>query len=220
MTAVTIDWCEHNNIHSEWIVEYYNTISSVMYIVMGCKGYVLYPNNRRIFEAMIIVGITSMMFHGIMMLEFQLCDEISIIYMLMNLILNIYNTSIIEKNVIYLGVLGYIIAICATGYESDAAKNIEFELFQKTLGAVGTILFCHVIFTKQVTKHFKMGTLYFVLGYMCWWLDYAGCLYLKSINIHIEFHACWHILSAIGVYYFAVYSVNVTNDCCMNVSVC
>lgn len=99
----TIDWCELNYSVSEYIAEYWNTITGLFLIV---SGFVFYYVNRawflqnkydkldtkdkssdvknkfiNIINLLTLVGIGTMLFHGTLFYPFQLLDELPMIFL-------------------------------------------------------------------------------------------------------------------------------------------
>lgn len=84
--SASIDWCESNYTHSSYIVEFYNTLSSLiisfagiygLYILQRCNGTVL---ERVIAVLFILVGLGSAAFHATLRFECQLWDEIPMLW--------------------------------------------------------------------------------------------------------------------------------------------
>lgn len=87
----TIDWCEKNYITSEYIAEYWNTMTGLFLIISGVIFYnrhinLINTNNKHIkqnfkniYNLLILVGIGTMLFHGTLLYPFQLLDEIPMI---------------------------------------------------------------------------------------------------------------------------------------------
>lgn len=89
----TIDWCESNYYVSEYIAEYWNTITGIFLIISGLIFYKInedkirlnnkYIQNRfiNIRNLLILVGIGTMLFHGTLLYPFQLLDELPMIFL-------------------------------------------------------------------------------------------------------------------------------------------
>jgi dihydroceramidase len=77
----SISWCEKKNTHSEYISEFFNTITGVALCVVSIVNFyenkksrhtILYFSNYILF----IVGVGTMLFHGTLFYVFQLLDEL------------------------------------------------------------------------------------------------------------------------------------------------
>ncbi len=104
----TIDWCELNYINSEYIAEYWNTITGVFLIISGVMFYnlnknLIMKNNmhirqnfKNIYNLLILVGIGTMLFHGTLLYPFQLLDEIPMILLGSQYIQILLNLNIVQ----------------------------------------------------------------------------------------------------------------------------
>jgi hypothetical protein len=86
----TVDWCEQNYILSEYVAEYWNTLTGVCLILSGVLYYKnnydwIQKNSRykisfvKISALLVFVGIGTMLFHGTLYYPFQLLDELPMI---------------------------------------------------------------------------------------------------------------------------------------------
>jgi Ceramidase len=72
--TATIDWCEPNYQHSFYIAEFWNTVSNILFVLLGLFG--LYRSMQSGFEArfhacfiaVLVTGLGSAMFHGTLQL--------------------------------------------------------------------------------------------------------------------------------------------------------
>lgn len=104
----TIDWCELNYINSEYIAEYWNTITGIFLIISGVMFYnlnkdLIMSNNiyirqnfKNIYNLLILVGIGTMLFHGTLLYPFQLLDEIPMILLASQYIQILLNLNIVQ----------------------------------------------------------------------------------------------------------------------------
>lgn len=77
-TTATIDWCEPNYAHSFYVAEFWNTVSNLLFVLLGLYG--LRNSMRQGFEprfhaqfiAVIVTGLGSAMFHGTLQLVYVL----------------------------------------------------------------------------------------------------------------------------------------------------
>ena len=79
----SIDWCEDNFKHSEYVAEYFNTISSFSMVITGLFIY----NKCKVSSILLIlVGIGSILFHAILSKSTQLLDEVPMIWLALYLV--------------------------------------------------------------------------------------------------------------------------------------
>jgi dihydroceramidase len=82
----SIDWCEENYIISNYIAEFYNTLSNLLFIALASAGvYRTIKNKVDIgyvlgYISVILVGIGSWLFHQTLVYEMQLMDELPMIF--------------------------------------------------------------------------------------------------------------------------------------------
>src|SRR5277367_4944329 len=79
-----IDWCEPNYVYSRYIAEFWNTISNLIFLVMGFYG-IKYCRINRLpsvyyytFLTYMLIGVFSAYFHATLTIYGQLLDEIGI----------------------------------------------------------------------------------------------------------------------------------------------
>jgi dihydroceramidase len=84
--TASVDWCEPNYLHSYYVAEWFNTLSSFAVVLMGLTGVILsliYSYKKRFFFsflAMFIVGCGSVAFHGTLLFQGQALDELPMVW--------------------------------------------------------------------------------------------------------------------------------------------
>ncbi|CAF1499079.1 unnamed protein product [Rotaria magnacalcarata] len=86
----TVDWCEPNYVVSEYIAEFWNTVSNVFFFLVPPFMIILFrPYSKRVANGigilwiiLIVIGAGSVYFHATLSLAGQLVDEISILWVL------------------------------------------------------------------------------------------------------------------------------------------
>ena len=85
----SIDWCERNYTVSYYIAEFWNTISNLAFIIVGVMGIIQAIRHRYeprfvlIAIGITIVGFGSSAFHGTLLYEYQMADELPMIWSIM-----------------------------------------------------------------------------------------------------------------------------------------
>lgn len=109
----TVDWCEENYKVSEYIAEFWNTVTGLCLILSGVIFYVnkkqllknitqYYDNFFRICILLVVVGIGTMLFHGTLYYPFQLLDELPMIVLAneyLTVLVSLQTTQFTIKNI-------------------------------------------------------------------------------------------------------------------------
>lgn len=225
----TVDWCEENYVHSRYIAEFWNSISSFTLMYAGIVGYIRHKglDGNSIFIILALVGFGSILFHGVLSATTQMLDEIPMVFLLAQFTINILKLDRFRSTLIYLIACAFsytIFKIAHIPHSHNGSHNhgvvngkkaVEFYLFQ---GVV--ILSAGYIFMRMARMSINntrkstltiYGAVLFGMGWSCWLIDYFFCNFLKS-TWNPQLHAWWHILSALGVYRFCLLSLMFRNE--------
>lgn len=227
----TVDWCERNYHYSPYIAEFWNTISS---LVLFYAGFVGYKNHSQlkgssVFFILAIVGLGSALFHGSLSAATQMSDEIPMIFLVLQISLNVIKAIKIHTIIGYFTAIAFSSFVCHMAFLEDVhhiqpitenngvatgIKRWQFYLFQSFIIVYSTYIFyimcCNALKNTQTKKLFIEGSTFFLLGWMCWLLDYFYCETWES-SVNIQLHAWWHVLSSIGVYRLSLLSIILCN---------
>lgn len=230
----TVDWCEKNYTYLSWIAELWNTLSSLVLFYAGYIGYIRHRNlqGSSVYLILAIVGAGSVFFHGALTAATQMLDEIPMIFLVLQLSLNIVNVTSRAVTIIsYLVAFAFSGVICYTAFLEDVpvnaledkslqhnheigSKRIEFYIFQSAIILMGFCIFHQLLLKatrKTHTKHmFIRGCLLFLIGWCCWLIDYFCCAFLHTHG-NPQLHAWWHLFSALGVYHLSLLSLVFSN---------
>jgi len=211
--ASTVDWCEINYEKSPLIAEFWNTLSSIVLIIAGFIGYISHRNLKGSFVYIILtlVGFGSISFHSMLTASSQMLDEIPMIFLVVQLVINSVNMRKIWSYLLYISaILHSLLIFCTTG-----TPKFEFIVFQTSILISGICIFFSLYNFSKKNKDamnlFKTGTSIFICGWIMWLIDFFFCSFLQK-NFNPQFHAWWHILSAIGVYQLSILSLITCND--------
>jgi hypothetical protein len=179
----TISFCEKKYDQVYWIAEYNNTFSATAYIIFGL--FFLLTKIKHVGVSMITLGFSTMVLHGTLRFYGQWLDECSMLIITYSAIKLINNSS----NYGYLVLIVYYLII----------KDYFILFFLMFFGM--QLYIVYLTYLKNISKHqnifIKLYIVCFLLGTICWLVDQFLC---KQIN-DIPFHAAWHILSALGMFY-------------------
>jgi len=226
-TTSTVDWCEDNYAYTTYIAEFWNTLSSLVLTYAGCVGFAAHRNftGSTVFLWLAIVGAGSVCFHGFLTAETQMLDEIPMIFMVVQLAINIFRVTGVPKR-IFAYIIGTIFAciIMKTAFLQDGKsleldktsgpRKVEFYIFQSAIVLTGVGIFKQLVKNsmkqRNTRKLFKKGCGIFLIGWGCWLTDYFMCSTLQQ-SWNPQLHAWWHVFSAIGVYNLSLLSLLFAN---------
>lgn len=82
----SIDWCERNYVVSPYIAEFWNTLSNSAYLLVGIVGFLQCLRRRYetrfvcVAGGIFIIGLGSAMFHGTLQYQWQMADELPMVW--------------------------------------------------------------------------------------------------------------------------------------------
>lgn len=192
-----IDWCEKNYEWSPYIVEFFNTITNIPYIIFYYIGLYSFKNfkcngdDKLLYGCLFFIGITSMYFHATLSLYGQLLDEFCIILLLMNTLTMVYKNKYTQFY-IKCYTLTHSVVMCYYPWINIPVLFIIGFCIWKLL---------RTRFKKYKDISFKkywiLSQILFLSSVTCWIIDRFMCGYIQNI----QFHALWHVLSAFCAYY-------------------
>lgn len=211
----SVDWCEINYDYTDYIAEFWNTLSSLTLFISGLYGFHLHKakNGSGIFIILSLVGLGSVLFHAFLSHFTQMLDEIPMLYMVAMMFSNLWS-SVRYVRFITFSIATYLsFCIAKYGSSSDlATRTFEFIFFQSIIITISFLLFASFLRKISVKDSGMLvdGISWFGVGWICWLLDYFCCAIWTRFG-NPQFHALWHIFSAIGVYQLSYISIHVSN---------
>ena len=199
--TASVDWCETNYENSKYIVEYFNTISSLSMVICGVYGYYMTQRNLLLYTSILLVGIGSIMFHATLLWQFQALDEVPMIY---TCLIIIYMSSTFISKKILIPLL-FLYGLVATYLVVGKENKYQFVLFHTCYGIPHGIIMVYLVIvyksTRNVVVRLRLQEIFgwFALGVMCWFLDLLFCETFKAFQLH----AWWHFFISITIYKFS-----------------
>eukprot|EP00049_Salpingoeca_infusionum_P018598 m.357949 g.357949 ORF g.357949 m.357949 type:complete len:261 (-) comp17993_c0_seq1:1068-1850(-) len=204
--TASADWCEINYAMTKYIAEFYNAMSSLIFVALGLIG--LYHWRSAAHEVRFIicwlmlagVGLGSTLFHSTLLRSMQLLDELPMMYGTLAILYLWIENGHKRQSYKYLPHFLVVWALIWTGIHGISH---EVRLFHYHFGVLQAISMGYAIHALYKTKlpHVKLyAILYFapfLLGFVLWNLDKKLCTKVQ----HLYFHAWWHILSGIAAYF-------------------
>jgi dihydroceramidase len=208
--TATIDWCEDNYRYSSYIVEFWNTLTSFLFVLAGAFGFIQHfrlPLPARVaFIGVVVVGIGSILFHGTMKFSMQLLDELPMVFIEAYLISCF--CPIWMKVILFMASVAFTIVYTI---------NRTPLLFQSVYGALQVI--CVIIYFQGVRRHRTPNLTKVFIGsfsltafaFLLWNIDNNLCHSCLRpwkqriwLPVVLELHAWWHVFSCLGAYWFIV----------------
>lgn len=222
----TIDWCEENYVVSFYIAEALNTVTNLCFIALASFAiYHAYHNKldlRFIFAAFgfLLVGIGLWFFHMTLRYEFQLLDELPMIYATCIPFWSVFSQFKSRKGSAIVGLLIFAAANTLTAIylhvKDPTIHQVGYAclnagiIFQSARLAHGHITDKAAL--KQLDRTMLAGVSIFLLGYFLWNMDIHLCSLARATRRNwgmpygfvLEGHGWWHIFTGTGVYYYLV----------------
>ncbi|KAK7205674.1 alkaline ceramidase [Myxozyma melibiosi] len=223
----TIDWCEENYVVSPYVAEAVNTVTNGMFIALAAYSVINAVTQkletRFILTALgfSLVGIGSWLFHMTLQYEYQLLDELPMIYATCIPTWAVFSYARSKRETVYLGIYIFVGASTLTAvylyfkdptiHQAGYAVLTGMVLFRSLYLIVTKI--DDPLVRKDMWKTVIIGICTFLSGYGLWMIDIHFCNSLRSarrsvgmpLGFLLELHGWWHILTGLGVYYYLVF---------------
>nr|ODN91694.1 dihydroceramidase [Cryptococcus depauperatus CBS 7841] len=217
----TIDWCEINYSHSRFIAEFVNTLSNIPSILIGLYGcYQVLKNDipkrySLCYLGLSLIGAGSFGFHASLRWEWQLMDELPMIYVVSYAAYLAVDTLPGFKP--RFGLLGPLVLVAWNVFVTVSYICLPNPVYHQAAFAV--ILITAILRTgalllelpkgypaRETTGRLLVrGVTIFALGFVIWNIDNVFCEQLKSIRsfvgplgVLVEGHAFWHYMTGYG----------------------
>tara|TARA_B100000963_G_scaffold277573_1_gene245956 strand:- start:16410 stop:17015 length:606 start_codon:yes stop_codon:yes gene_type:complete len=186
---ISVKFCENKYDKYFWIAEYHNTISSIIYLLVGIFYY--YTKIRPLSYYLFFMGFSTAVMHGTLRYYGQILDELSIILIFHENIKRLY-----KKN--YTIPLIFNLLMYLRFYQ-------HYYVFLSIFFTYKFLILKKLCFKKKFKQNEEIFIyiyyFYFSLAGICWFIDQKLCNYYS----YIEFHALWHYFSGFAIF-FAFYS--------------
>lgn len=214
--TASVDWCEANYVHSAYIAEWYNSLSSLAIVCVGPGAWLAH---RRILEwrysfafALIgVVGLGSFAFHATLQSEHQMLDELPMLYsaLLMVFILVAGPSGQSRSPGLPAALVAH--ALLVTGLTAFTRGALQFYLFQLSFGSLE--FFCLYRIWRlsrdsaagELKLLFRRSLLAYGAAIVLWFIDLKFCGWLTGALPQLglanpQLHAVWHVLVSAGLY--------------------
>lgn len=223
----TIDWCEENYVVTHYIAELVNTTTNSAFIALATYAFfnALYNRHGQRFllvcAGFITVGIGSWMFHMSLLYEYQLLDELPMIYATCVPYWVVFSHGKSRADSTKVGLQISAAALTLTAVYLQFRDPTIHQVAYAVLNAV--VLFKSMSLKNAYVKDEKAladfrkllirGLTYIALGYLCWNTDINFCSMYRGARravgmpygFLLEGHGWWHFGTGLGVYHYIVY---------------
>ncbi|XP_060088634.1 alkaline ceramidase 1 [Heteronotia binoei] len=212
--SAEVDWCEGNFEHSEYIAEYYNTISNIIFFIM--TPFVIMLNFdymkyrpipvRSLAVLVAMIGISSIYFHMTLSYAGQMLDELSILWTIGLSYACWFPTNhyppFIKNRVQFQWLVGILTVL------TSLLSFIKPVLNAYALNSVG-IHILYVIFMEakmstnpRARRLAAITVIWWFIAITCWIADKFFCEFCKKINF-CYLHSLWHIFINLALMYLS-----------------
>lgn len=218
--TATIDWCEHNYIVSPHVAELFNSTTSFFIAAAGGLLFALHGELWSVMEwrfilafaSVCVVGLGSVAFHGTLLFEHQMWDEVPMLWtvvIILYCLLEHHTRTPAYGPILPLGLMAY--AMFATYATSNQGGNAQWFSFH-TLFACCELpsLFLVYRFYSHLDQSemalrllMRRGFLAYAFAIPVWLTDLNFCTTLQMLPGYSfwNLHAWgWHLLTSCGLY--------------------
>lgn len=216
-----VDWCEANYLHSRYVAEMFNTISSIPLVVVSLWGFWLcnrYGLEMRFYvcwAGMGFVGVGSILFHGTLQHYGQAADELAMIYTSLA-----FAYVVLESGHVNTRNFKLLLIECAYAVGFSFAYFSSPLFFPYFVAAyAGTVLLIIYqafrilrVYWDEITEAarwqrclFLVGATFYPGGFLLLWIpENALCPLMPEVLQWFNLHAVFHIVTAISPYCYLV----------------
>lgn len=211
-----VDWCEQNYVHSRYVAETYNVLSSLGFVVAGllgmwfCRKYRLESRISLSYFLMMIIGIGSSLFHGTLTWWGQSSDELPMIYASATFFYVIVEVNLVRKQkswVFYL-LLAYLVAFTVVYFAFPEFFPIFIFIYSCSVliiiyqaYSVYRIYFKHDTTRAGLTQRrlFYVCAILYPCAFLFLWVpENFLCPYYPTLFHNLHLHAWFHVLTTIS----------------------
>ncbi|KAI9504713.1 hypothetical protein GGI25_000635 [Coemansia spiralis] len=224
----TIDWCEENYVACKYIAEFWNTTTNLVFFALALFGMYKVRSTKQenrfllCYMAMLVVGIGSWLFHMTLQYQWQLADELPMVYGTCICVYCALRADVKVGSDIYVSLALFAYSTVVTLVYVQIRKPVFHQI------AYGMEVFCilylnmkHQIELRktnwraysELMQLLWVGVSSFGMAFVLWNIDNIFCGNLRAIRNAVpallspffQLHAYWHIGTALGCYVSIVY---------------
>ena len=179
---VSVSFCEDKYVVSDYIAEYYNTMSALAYVIVGI--FFFRTRLKKLSIIMILLGLGTALLHGTLRFYGQWLDEISMLILSFFIIKEIRKERFNKRtNNLYL------LALILPYFVFERFFCYFFLVF------CSLQIYIYLIARKKIKKYtleyylIKSYSIILLISGICWLLDQLFCEYVKNYQLHAVWHA-------------------------------
>lgn len=212
-------FCEPKYASSAYFAEFYNSLSSLIYVMVAAYA-LTRPEIRQ--DAMValsavlvgVIGLGSIAFHGTMLFEYELCDEVP---MLLFIAVALCNK--IGAHPLLVGRVNALVFAAAVVAATAALTfiYIQFQVYEVFVAGFTLLVILDTVLaltwtSKQEVTNFarNLSIACIVIGKSAWEVEVRACAAYGQVW---RLHVFWHILSAASLYYGLLADMAARVDC-------
>ncbi|KAI9291608.1 alkaline phytoceramidase [Neoconidiobolus thromboides FSU 785] len=212
----SVDWCEPNYVHSPYVAETLNTLSSLAMVIIGEMGarinHSTHWKQKFSFHMITIIGIGSILFHMSLKYYTQMLDELPMLWT-SALMFNLTLDTRLQNCPSWVSLLIFFYSLSATVITAVFQGELQANLFRLCFVITTYISifmgFQHYLKNERQSnagKLFKRGFLFYFIASCVWIIDTKACnWYIQNLG-YPAFHALWHVFVSLGIYHLIIYS--------------
>ena len=179
---VSVSFCEDKYVVSDYIAEYYNTMSALSYVIVGILFY--RTRLKKLSIIMILLGLGTALLHGTLRFYGQWLDETSMLILSFFIIKEIRKERFNKRtNNLYL------LALILPYFVFERFFCYFFLVF------CSLQIYIYLIARKKIKKYtleyylIKSYSIILLISGICWLLDQLFCEYVRDYQLHAVWHA-------------------------------
>ena len=187
---VSVVFCENKYNVSNYIAEYYNTMSALSYVIVGLLFYK--TKLRKLSKIIILLGVGTALLHSTLRFYGQWLDEISMLILSFYIIKEIRQMRFdITTSEWYLVLLIFPYFLFERYFSYFFIVFSSLQIYTYTISRKN-----YDECTRQVYYLIKAYSIILVLSSICWLGDQLFCDYVQDYQLH----AVWHVGTALSLF--------------------
>ena len=191
---VSVKFCEDKYVVSNYIAEYYNTMSALSYIIVG----LLFSRTRlkKLSKIIILLGLGTALLHGTLRFYGQWLDEVSMLILSFYIIKEVRLIRLNKQtNDLYLFplIFNYFLFshyFCYFFIVFVSLQIYTYKIAQKDYKKCSKREYCLI----------KTYSIILIFSTFCWFLDQVFCDYVSKFQLHAVWHAGTALALLLGLW--------------------